>query len=1007
VPAADDEEGIVAPRRGSGSPVPSAFGSSSPGGDPDEDLPKYEFGYGPNYGGAGDEDGYQYVDLGDAARYEPGPGALGDEDGYGYEEPPEVAAGYADPGLGLPDPEPDDVAAADYAHAATADTPPSPVVGPTPALRGQPGGPGIDVPGATGADDEERDPYELSGLSAWQQAQAAWLESGIEWQRPLTGRGPAEAEWNRIHAARARLRKRLGRRGASSAPRGGRRAVLVTGVTAAVVIVAGVAAVLVLRGGKAVPGTSVTSGYPPAALAGADFTTDPAARGRGIFQSVSRIVESDGTIVAVGSQAGARIARAQFFVSVDGGHSWRLAPVQAAGGGEPPPGHAARLVAGGQGAWVAVGADSIWTSKDGRSWTLSSGRGIVPMAANDRVLVLTRTGNGFLAGGMNGPIGDRAHTTAVIWTSRDGIGWKRLTAGQLGIAAGSGQLLNISYAASRGRDTVIDGEISTTSGGGKVTTSFGAWHSTDGGTAWAPAAVPVSNGAGNLVDGIGASATGFVAVRPGASGRSGPGAVAYVSADGAAWTYAATITAPSGGLQVSVVKGSSNGFAVAGQTAGGNLVTYASPDGRSWRGPATLGRAASESVSGVTAAPGGTVIAIGATTAGPVSQRPVFAAAGAQGNVVNVDLGGIAGAADPEVAVDGIAVSGDRLVAVGSEDGFPAAWSTAGSGGWSRGSGVTPGVLQRPGLQELDAVVHGRAGWLAVGGASGAVTSGAGSGGAGSGAAQHPVVVTSVGGQSWQAADGEGVFAAPGTVTSQAAAGPSGYVIVGKQVAGGRTVAAAWWSTGLSGWAHAGNAGTGDLDGQGGPRQMLAVTASDGGFVAVGSAGGRPEAWTSADGQRWRAVSVPLPGGAGSGVLQQVAANGRRIVATGAESTAAGTVPFAAVSADGGGTWRETVLNAPGGSVASGPVSVTALAAAGSRFTAVGTSGSAGNADVVVWASADGSTWKASAPSGTGLSGPGVQELTALTGSGTTLTGVGFTATPLGEQPTLWKATAH
>ncbi|HET9974901.1 MAG TPA: hypothetical protein VFQ68_42185 [Streptosporangiaceae bacterium] len=34
---------------------------------------------------------------------------------------------------------------------------------------------------------------------------------------------------------------------------------------------------------------------------------------------------------------------------------------------------------------------------------------------------------------------------------------------------------------------------------------------------------------------------------------------------------------------------------------------------------------------------------------------------------------------------------------------------------------------------------------------------------------------------------------------------------------------------------------------------------------------------------------------------------------------------------------------------------------------------------------------------------PGIQAITGLTVSGRTLTGVGFTATPSGEQPTLWQ----
>ena len=93
-------------------------------------------------------------------------------------------------------------------------------------------------------------------------------------------------------------------------------------------------------------------------------------------------------------------------------------------------------------------------------------------------------------------------------------------------------------------------------------------------------------------------------------------------------------------------------------------------------------------------------------------------------------------------------------------------------------------------------------GWLAVGGVT-------------ANAAEHPVVVVSADGTSWQAADGERVFGAPGLFTEAAAANGQGYVIVGhqkiRQVRSGRTVsvrtvAAAWWSAGLTGWQRAGDA---------------------------------------------------------------------------------------------------------------------------------------------------------------------------------------------------------
>ena len=239
------------------------------------------------------------------------------------------------------------------------------------------------------------------------------------------------------------------------------------------------------------------------------------------------------------------------------------------------------------------------------------------------------------------------------------------------------------------------------------------------------------------------------------------------------------------------------------------------------------------------------------------------------------------------------------------------------------------------------------------------------------------MVIGSADGSVWSAADGEPVFTGSGLFTEQAAAGRDGYVIVGWQLVTGaadaaghpvtptRTVAAAWWSAGLTGWRRAGDAGA--LDGAGNS-QMLAVTATADGFLAVGSHDGRPAVWTTPDGRTWTQADLPPPAGATRAVLQYVAADGRTVVAAGVAQTAVGHVPFAARSADGGRTWTEAALPVP-----SGTAQVSALAAADGSFTVTGTFGvRPGEQDVVVWTSPDGTTWQAATPAGPGLASPGV-----------------------------------
>ena len=187
-------------------------------------------------------------------------------------------------------------------------------------------------------------------------------------------------------------------------------AMVVFGV--AVVVIAGA------NSGNAGPTPPAAAlGFPPATLAGNDFTV--AASGRGISQTLGRVTSVGDEIVAVGSQAGARIARAQFFVSLNDGRTWTMGTVKSAAGGVPPPGHGAIFVAGGQGAWVALGPGSIWTSTDGRTWTLTPGAGM-PLLPGDQISAVTRTADGFIAVGANVPGGAAARSTPVIFLSANG-----------------------------------------------------------------------------------------------------------------------------------------------------------------------------------------------------------------------------------------------------------------------------------------------------------------------------------------------------------------------------------------------------------------------------------------------------------------------------------------------------------------------------------------------------------------------------------------------------------
>ena len=502
--------------------------------------------------------------------------------------------------------------------------------------------------------------------------------------------------------ARPAARPRTLRRGRIS-----RRMALIGGPAAAAVAVAVLVSGLLM--GHVISLSRLTASQlapmSPMGTTAASLETYPGQQRRGVFQAINRVVASGGTIVALGSQSSDGLVRQQFFVSSDGGKTWRLAALHAAGGGQVPLGHQAALLAGGPGGWLAIGPQAIWTSQDGTSWTLASTHGITPRLPGDSVWVITKTADGFLAAGKGNAAG--GGTQAVIWTSRDGLTWQRMTAAGLGLA-GTGEVVpSISYATYRGDDTVIAGAV--TAGGISYS---GAWLSTDGGSTWTRVSIPVSSGAGDTISGLAFDSAGLIAVRPGGMSAGTAFGVAYFSPNGLAWQYSGTIDA-AGGWSPGVVKGTGDGFVVAGQTATGQIVAYTSTGaGATWQPTGSLGQAAGESVTSVTVAPGGTVVAVGATHGSTVSQQPVFLEATTAGSVRPVP---VQGGVIPELAVNSTAVSpaGTEL-AVGSADGYPAVWQSTPGGAWHLASSL-PVVSAYPGLTALTSVTYGPSGWLAVG----------------------------------------------------------------------------------------------------------------------------------------------------------------------------------------------------------------------------------------------------------------------------------------------------
>ena len=757
----------------------------------------------------------------------------------------------------------------------------------------------------------------------------------------LLGPVPAGAAAPRHPPGRA-ARRRLSRRAKGLGVSAAAIAAAVTAVIVAVVTghTPKIGAPAASEGSPAAPGHSVPGTLP----------RYPGQLQRGVFQTISRIVAAGNTMVTTGSQAADGVVRQQFFASSDGRH-WHLARVSMPGGGQPPLGHVATLIAGGPRGWMAEGPDSIWTSLDGLSWTLKATHGISPRQPGDSIDVVTSTPDGFLAGGSRKTSSGRQ---AVLWVSPDGVRWHRLTAAQLGLTEAGATPGNIDFATSRGSVTVISDRGS------------GAWLSTDSGLRWSAVRIPVDHGARKAISGVSFDGSGLIAVRPGITASGARDGVAYFSPAGRAWQYAGTIDA-AGGWAPAVVKGSRYGFVVTGTTSANRYVAYTSTGaGATWRPTGSLGDRSAGPDLAATLGPGGTVVAVGSQNRTATGQQAVFVTADRAGRVWPVSLARVPGGLIPELAVHGTAVAGGEQIAVGTADGFPAVWRRTASGSWALVSSLTQ-VSADAGLAGLSAVTHGPAGWLAVG--------------------PGPVVLTSPGGTTWRPAPAI-TRALAGVAAVASASGPAGYVIAGKLVEpDGTCLPDIWWSPDLTRWVKAH-----DVNQAGGSSQVVAVAAGPSGFVSAGSHDGKPAVWTTSDGRAWTTVNIPLAAGASAGWIQQVAVSGTRMTALGQQVTANGVRPLAEVSADGGRAWQPVPFSSPGPGV-----SVTALAGGPGGFTAAAQFGAAGGAlDAAVWTSADGSTWTRLAVRG--LTGGGSHAITALARSGSAVTGIDSAQTQAAQQ---------
>lgn len=335
---------------------------------------------------------------------------------------------------------------------------------------------------------------------------------------------------------------------------------------------------------RVTPMTFVRLGVPAVILAGVaavammmltsrgDQTTPvashPASAKSAVASEFSQVNASgDGnTVVAVGSHDS---VTPSFRVSDDGGLTWTTAAIGSQAG--PVTGHQATMVAGGPGGWVGLGPNAVWTSANGRAWTLVSAHGLA--ASGVTITGLIKDSWGYLASGTSA-----GSAAGLVWTSPNGLTWHEHTAAQFGLVDTHGErVFAMTDAATDWNVTLVAGSANLD---GK--TCAYVWRSLDLGASWRTVVVPQTHGASWSFAGLAGDAGQFIAVRPGVTSDGVPEAVVYTSDDAINWHFATTITGPAGFTPEQVTGGSSR-FVVTGHDRQGHEVAYTSTDnGTAW-----------------------------------------------------------------------------------------------------------------------------------------------------------------------------------------------------------------------------------------------------------------------------------------------------------------------------------------------------------------------------------------------------------------------------------------
>lgn len=728
---------------------------------------------------------------------------------------------------------------------------------------------------------------------------------------------------------------------------------------------------------------------------GTDQLADGVRLGDQTDQTLVEVAATGRTVVAVGSDTAVNVTRPLFVVSSDGGTTWQRGQLDEESVAITPGSETASSVAAGPDGFVAVGSGVdehpiTWTSPDGLTWTRNPADDQAFKTSDRAHTVVHEGGRFWLIGASSEPVGG-ATGRIVLWTSADGVTWKRSDLSEHGL----GGIEGLPY----GSDLVVhDGQVVLAGGleDSRIADQPNrmlVWRSDDDGRSFTPDPTPSDFGgrfrayARDLVVERGrlylaASGDGADFTPQGESWD----AVVMV-ADGREWSKVAPAAFGTGvDEHPSTLVRAGGAWVLAGYNSGEreDAVVTRGQDLGSLRAVSSgsLTGPQAQSVNGGVAV-GDAAVLVGTSASSGSSEPQVWRVDGEGASAVALpdDVGG----GRPSTDLRGVVATEGGFVAVGDAGDSPVAWTSDDFGSWTP-EGLTgrTALVGYADLADVDVLRNGSA--IAVGTLARGLGNDAG------------VWVQEADG--WQQGEslafvnrGDGGY---GTVDPTAVAvGRDRVVVAANAVINGQYEAhpLVGSADGRTWEVAAGDrevpltdddrffARTPYLDFRApdnGTIFMADAAATPAGFVIGGwrgeaGAGDQAVVWTSRTGERWDAAR-PLPRVAGAyatGVTEMVA-DGRTVVLAGyhrasVEDPDTGWVSW--VSTDGGRTFELGEI------VATEEAGVRDLLAVPGGFVALGDVGPSTDGDAAAWFTEDGRSWSPVELDLERGSGPGQQVL--------------------------------